>query len=53
MAHLRTYRKDDDSERNLKHIRDALQSKFGSFVNYSNCIRYALGEAAKALPLPK
>ena len=50
MSSIRVFRKDDDTERDLKAIRDALQAQIGPFVNYSDAIRFALSEVAKSLP---
>ncbi len=50
MSNLRVFRKDDDTERDLKAIHDALKAQFGPFVNFSDAIRYALSESAKSLP---
>lgn len=49
MSNLRVFRKDEDTERDLKRIRDALRAQIGPFVNFSDAIRYALSETAKSL----
>ncbi len=50
MSNLRVFRKDDQTEGDLKRIRAALRAQIGPFVNYSDAIRYALSEIAKSLP---